>query len=129
VATAQRELFEAMLSQMDANGDHMISREEFVAGVGREIGDQSGFEAAVGDTARSLVQVADSDGNGVLDPEEYVRLAAVYGAKAGQARRAFGRLDEDRNGVLDAAELAAAISQFFASRDPRARGSVAFGRV
>ncbi len=129
VAVAQQDLFEAMLSHMDANGDHMISREEFVAAVGREIGDRPGFDAAVGETARSLVEVADADGNGVLDTEEYVRLASVYGAKAGQARRAFGRLDEDRNGVLDAAELTAAISQFFASRDPRARGSVAFGRV
>jgi tellurite resistance protein TerC len=129
VAVAQQDLFEAMLSHMDANGDHMISREEFVAAVGREIGDRPGFDAAVGETARSLVEVADADGNGVLDTEEYVRLASVYGAKAGQARRAFGRLDEDRNGVLDAAELTAAISQFFASRDPRARGSMAFGRV
>ena len=55
------------------------------------------------------------------------RLAAAYGARADQARRAFSRLDQDRNGVLDAAELTTAISQFFASRDRRARGNVAFG--
>jgi Ca2+-binding EF-hand superfamily protein len=78
--------------------------------------------------ARTLLQVADADGNGVLDAGEYIRLAAVYGARPAEARRAIGRLDQDRNGVLDAAELTTAISQFFASRDPRARGSVAFGR-
>jgi tellurite resistance protein TerC len=128
VASAQRELFQAMLSHMDANGDAMISREEFVAAVGREIGDRPSFDAAVGETARTLVQVADTDGNGVLDTEEYIRLAAVYGAQPSQARRAFGRLDQDRNGFLDIAEFTAAISQFFASRDQHARGSVAFGR-
>ena len=129
VATARRALFDTMLSHMDANRDEEISREEFVAGVGPDLADRPGFDAAVGATARSLIQVADADGNGVLDPGEYTRLAAVYGARADEAERAFGRLDQDRNGVLDATELTLAISQFFASRDPGAYGNVAFGHV
>ena len=128
VAAAQRALFDTMLPQMDANGDSAISREEFVAAAGPDIGDGPSFEAAVRAVARTLLQVADADGNGVLDAGEYIRLAAVYGARPAEARRAFGRLDQDRNGALDAAELTTAISQFFASRDPRARGNVAFGR-
>jgi Ca2+-binding EF-hand superfamily protein len=129
VATAQGALFDTMLSYLDANHDQQISREEFVAGVGPDLADRPGFRAAVGATARSLIQVADADGNGVLDPAEYTRLAAVYGARADQAERAFGRLDQDRNGVLDATELALAISQFFASRDPGGYGNVAFGHL
>ena len=129
VASAQQALFDAMLAHLDANHDAQISRDEFVTGVGLEIADRPGFDAAVGSTVRTLIQVADTDGNGVLDPGEYSRLAAAYGARADQARRAFSRLDQDRNGVLDAAELTTAISQFFASRDPRARGNVAFGHV
>jgi tellurite resistance protein TerC len=129
VGAALQALFDAMLPHMDANGDSMISREEFVAAVGADIEDRPGFDAAVEAAARTLVRVADTDGNGVLDAGEYIRLAAVYGARAGQARRAFGRLDGDRNGVLDTTELTTAIRQFFASRDPRARGSVAFGYV
>ena len=93
LASAQQALFDAMLAHLDANDDAQISRDEFVTGVGRDIADRPGFDAAVGSTARTLIQVADVDGNG----------------------------------VLDAAELTAAISQFFASRDPRARGNVAFG--
>jgi tellurite resistance protein TerC len=127
LASAQQALFDAMLAQLDANHDAQISRDEFVTGVGRDIADRPGFDAAVGSTARTLIQVADIDGNGVLDTGEYTRLAAAYGARAGQAKRAFSRLDQDRNGTLDAAELTTAISQFFASRDPRARGNVAFG--
>ena len=129
VATAQGALFDAMLSLLDGTGDGAISREAFVTGVGPRLADRPGFDDAVGATARSLIQVADVDGNGVLDPGEYTRLAAVYGAGADQAERAFGRLDEDRNGVLDAAELTAAITQFFASRDLRSRGNVAFGHA
>jgi tellurite resistance protein TerC len=129
VATALGTLFDTMLSHLDANRDGAISREEFVAGVGPDLADRPGFDAAVGATARILIQVADADGNGVLDPGEYTRLAAVYGARADQAERAFGRLDQDRNGVLDATELTLAISQFFASRDPGGYGNVAFGHV
>jgi len=129
VAAAQQALFDAMLAHMDANDDQEISRDEFVAAVGLDIADRPGFDAAVGTTAHSLIQAADADGNGVLEPGEYTRLAAVYGAAAEDAERAFGRLDQDRNGVLDAAELMLAIGQFFASRDPQAGGNLAFGHV
>jgi Ca2+-binding EF-hand superfamily protein len=129
LASAQRVLYDTMLSHMDANHDQEISREEFVAGLRRAIKDRAGFEVAVGTAARTLIQVADQDGNGVLDAGEYAQLAAVYGADVEEAGQAFGRLDQDHNGVLDAAELTAAIGQFFASRDPGARGSVAFGRL
>ena len=127
LATTQGALFDIMLAHMDANGDCVISRDEFVAAVGPGIGHRPGFDTAVEAAARSLIQVADIDGNGVLDAGEYTRLAAVYGAHADAAGRAFGRLDQDHNGVLDAAELTLAIRQFFASRDPDARGNVAFG--
>jgi tellurite resistance protein TerC len=127
VALAQQALFDAMLSHMDANDDAQISRDEFVTAVGLDITDRPGFDAAVGAAARSLIEVADTDGNGVLDPAEYTRLAAVYGVRAGEAGRAFGRLDRDRNGALDVTELTAAIAQFFACRDPG--GNMALGLV
>ena len=118
VAAAQRDLFDALLAHMDADGDSAITPAEFVAGVGTAIADRPAFDAAADAAARSLIQVADADGNGVLDAAEYTRLAAVYGTAAGRARRAFGRIDRDRNGVLDAAELGGAISKFFTSRAP-----------
>ena len=129
MATGQRALFDALLSHMDADGDQEITQDEFVAALGRTIKDRPGFDAAVRTAARTLVQVADQDGNGALDAGEYARLAAVYGARADEAARAFGRLDRDRNGMLDTAELTLAISQFFTSRDPGAYGNVAFGHL
>ena len=129
VAAGQQALFEGLLPHMDADGNQEISRDEFIAALGPAIRDLPGFEASARTAARTLVQVADQDGNGVLDAGEYGRLAAVYGARADQAARAFDRLDQDRNGVLDTAELAEAISQFFTSRDPGARGNFAFGHL
>jgi Ca2+-binding EF-hand superfamily protein len=112
VAGALGALFDRMLAHMDANGDRVISRDEFLTAANRKIGDQAGFDAAAGATARSVIKVADTDGNGVLDAGEYTRLAAVYGVAADRAARIFGRLDLDGNGVLDAAELGQAISHF-----------------
>jgi tellurite resistance protein TerC len=127
VAAGLRVLFDALLSHMDANGDQEISREEFFAALGRTVRDRTGFDSAVRAAASALLQVADTDGNGVLDPGEYTRLAAVYGARAEQAARAFDRLDRDHSGTLDLAELSLAIGQFFTSRDPQAGGNVVFG--
>jgi hypothetical protein len=129
IAAAQRTLFSALLAHMDANGDRQITPDEFAAAAGRAIGDRPGFDAAVAAAAHSLVQVADRDGNGVLDAAEYARLAAAYGASTRQAAQAFAQLDLDRNGVLDAAELTQGISQFFTSPDPSAPGNLAFGRL
>ena len=115
VANGQRALFDVMLAHMDANGDQEISRDEFAAGLSRPVQDRPGFHTAVRAAAVALIQVADRDGNGVLDPEEYRQLAAVYGTGADEAERAFSRLDLDRNGFVDTAELSLGIGQFFAA--------------
>jgi tellurite resistance protein TerC len=128
VAAGQDALFDALLRHMDANGDREITPEEFAAGFGRRIKDRPGFDTAVRAAAQALVQVADRDGNGVLDAAEYAELTAVYGASTDEAAQAFRRLDLDRNGVLDNVEFTTAISQFFASPDADAAGSLAFGR-
>ena len=114
---------------MDADGDQGITQDEFAAALGRAMKDRRSFDAAVRTAAGTLLQVADQDGNGALDVGEYARLAAVYGARADEAARAFHRLDQDNNQVLDTAELTMAISQFFTSRDPGAPGNLAFGHL
>ena len=46
LATAQGALFDMMLAHMDANGDRVISRDEFVAAVGPGVGYRPGFDTA-----------------------------------------------------------------------------------
>jgi tellurite resistance protein TerC len=129
VATGQSALFDALLAHMDADGDQRITQDEFAVALSATMKDRPGFDAAVRTAARTLLQVADQDGNGALDAGEYTRLAAVYGARADEAARAFDLLDQDNNQVLDTAELALAINQFFTSRDADARGNLAFGHL
>jgi Ca2+-binding EF-hand superfamily protein len=114
---------------MDTNGDQEITQDEFAAAITRPVADRPGFDAAVRTAAATLIQVADRDGNGVLDPREYAELTAACGAGPDDAARAFGRLDLDHNGVLDAAELTLAIGHFFASPGADHYGNVAFGHI
>ena len=93
VASGQRALFDALLAHMDADGDQQITPGEFTASIGRAVAGLPGFDAAVRAAARTLIQAADEDGNGVLDTGEYTRLASVCGASAGEAARAFTQLD------------------------------------
>jgi len=129
LAAAQRALFSALLAHMDADGDQRITPEEFADSIGRPVRDQAAFDAAVTAAATALMQAADTDGNGVLDPGEYTRFAAAYGASTGQAARAFRKLDLDRNGVLDTTEFTQAIRQFFTSPDPATPGNLVFGTL
>ena len=52
VAMGQRALFDALPSHMDANGDQEITRDEFIAALGRTVEDRPGFDAAVRTAAR-----------------------------------------------------------------------------
>ena len=81
MAIGQRALFDALLAHMDADRDQGITQAEFAAALSRTIKDRRGFDSAVRTAARTLLQVADQDGNGALDAGEYTRLTAVYGAR------------------------------------------------
>jgi tellurite resistance protein TerC len=129
VTDAQRGLFSALLAHMDVNHDQQITPEEFAASIGRDIADQPGFDAAISAAASSLLQAADTDGNGVLDRSEYAQLTAAYGASTRPADQAFRQLDRDHNGVLDITELTEAIRQFYTSPDPESVGNLAFGHL
>ena len=48
----QRALFDALLAHMDADGDQEITRDEFIAALGRAVEDRPGFDAAVRTAAR-----------------------------------------------------------------------------
>ena len=73
--------------------------------------------------------MADRDGNGVLDPRSTRPLAAVYGASTDEAERAFAGSTWTVTASWTRAEFTTAISQFFASPDADAAGSLAFGRL
>ncbi|MCX4783590.1 EF-hand domain-containing protein [Streptomyces sp. NBC_01264] len=78
--------------------------------------------------ACAWLSLCDTDGNGLIDLEEYQRLnQAIGGLPAQQMEESFRRLDRDGDGTLDPAEIDAAVVEFFTSEDPEAPGNWLYG--
>jgi hypothetical protein len=105
--------------------DGGINRERFIAGTLRLATDPGLAQASVGALGEIVFEIADRDGNGVIDPDEYAAfLRALFpGVTRDDADEAFRHLDADHDGVLRRQEFVTAIIQFWSSGDPEAPGN------
>ncbi|MFJ8046396.1 EF-hand domain-containing protein [Kitasatospora sp. NPDC096147] len=106
-------------------GTREISREEFIAGTLRLADDPDAALATVGALAEVFLSVADADGNGVIDPDEFYafqrgHFPSLYRETADEA---FAQLDRDGNGTLSREEFVQAVVEYWTSRDPEAPGN------
>ncbi|MER5771744.1 EF-hand domain-containing protein [Streptomyces sp. NPDC001985] len=106
-------------------GAESVSRAEFIASTRRLADDPAAARATLGALAEAFLAVADTDGDGAVDGEEF--FAFQHGHFPGLARQdaaeAFRRLDRDGDGRLSQEEFTGAIVEFWASRDPEAPGT------
>lgn len=84
----------------DANGDGRMEKSEFVSMA----------------SAR-LVRHADKDGDGRISLDEWKARRAAPARTEGAPERRFARLDANRDGSLDAAELRPVLERRFERRD------------
>jgi len=120
-------LWAGLLRKMDADGDGMITEDEFVASIAGSIIGREGFDRHILPLAEAFVGLADVDGSGELDVVEFARLFGALGVGGGDAAQAFKRLDRDGSGRLTVDEIIAAIRDFYTSPDPEAPGNALFG--
>ncbi|MEU4805750.1 EF-hand domain-containing protein [Actinosynnema sp. NPDC023587] len=118
-----------LLGHGDTGGDGKISREEFVALMQSEVTAPQHFQGAVMAIADAVINAVDTDRDGVLSQDEYVRLYEVLGVTRENSGQAFVRLDLDGDGVISHAEFRQAISDFYLSADPDAPGNHLLGPV
>jgi Ca2+-binding EF-hand superfamily protein len=116
-----------IFAELDTNGDHQISLEEFLDFFGEasteQITDLSERYCA------AVCVMADADGDDRLDHEEYVRWAmAANGASEADAEAAFGVIDADANGYITKEELLHAMVEYAVSVE-EAPGNELFGPV
>jgi len=115
------------LAQLDADGDGLITRGQYVDAWLREA-EQPGLLAEfVRTCAEAVVAVASPEGD--LYEPAFVRLQALSGTHADEAAAAFARLDADHDGMVSVGEFAEAYVEFFTSGDPAAPGNVLFGSI
>ncbi|MER7702648.1 EF-hand domain-containing protein [Kitasatospora sp. NPDC097605] len=131
--SAMREAFEewwrVLLAHGDADGDGRIDRTEFLALMEADVTAPEHFEKAVLAIADALMRALDTDHDGVLSKDEYVRMYSALGIPPEHSGDAFRRLDRDGNGVISHEEFRTAITEFYLSADENAPGNWLIGPI
>ncbi|MEV6121096.1 EF-hand domain-containing protein [Streptomyces sp. NPDC052077] len=121
------EWWRLLLAHGDRDGEERIDPQEFAALMFSDITADGNFDATVVKIADGFLDALDTNGDGVLDIEEYVRLFDIVGVPPTASGEAFRRLDRDGNGVISRDEFRLAIREFYLSGDEDAPGNWLLG--
>ena len=122
-----RERWGLLLAAGDADGDGRLEREEFVDVMKSSVTAPENFEEAVLKIADAFMRIVDTNGDGSLNFDEYVRMYDGLGIDPAHSSEAFKRLDRDGNNAISYEEFRAAIVEFYLSDDENAPGNWLLG--
>ncbi|MEV5241031.1 EF-hand domain-containing protein [Streptomyces cinnamoneus] len=104
---AARRAGERAWAAMDANGDGVLTYDEYAAWV-----DAEKFDTICRHALSALFDLADSDQDGCLTRSEFTVLRQALGNPAGHADAAFAALDADGDGRIGRDEYLASIRAY-----------------
>ncbi|RAG83762.1 EF-hand domain-containing protein [Streptacidiphilus pinicola] len=106
-------------------GVDAITRDQFVGSTGSLVDQPDAARALLGGLAEAFLAIADADGDGRVELDEFFLFQRGHfaGFSREQAAEAFAKLDRDGDGCLDADEFVTAIVEFWTSSDPAAPGN------
>ncbi|MFH9422865.1 EF-hand domain-containing protein [Streptomyces sp. NPDC017529] len=110
---------------VDAEG--RVGRQAFIDLMRSHVTDPKTFEHVVLQIVDALMRALDTDGNGRLTADEYVRMYDALGIDPATSTPAFHRLDRDGDGAVSHAEFRTAIEEFYLSPNPEAPGNWLLG--
>lgn len=120
--------WENFVSRMDSDGDGKVTKDEFIDAIGRKIINADEFDRIARPHFHAVAVLADTNDDGELDRDEYVRLMAMYGVDRRDALDAFEQIDANHDNLLSVEELTAAARDFYLSDNDNSSGSAMFGR-
>lgn len=112
VVAAARAAHEAVFQDMDGDRDGRVTFEEYRAWVGHDA-----FERSCRPALGSLFDIADTDADGRLSRDDFVRLRTAAGNAGTDAAAAFDVLDTDDDGLLERDTYLASIKKFVTTGD------------
>lgn len=122
--------WEELRAGCDADGDGRVSRAEFAQVMLSAGGDRRGFYGQrIGKLVSLFADALDADGDGFIEPTEYL---ALFGAAPGldhqMVEAVFERLDADGDGLISREEFQAGVAHAFLSGDQTFPGTDIFGQ-
>jgi Ca2+-binding EF-hand superfamily protein len=120
--------WDGLQSDLDTDNNQIVTREEFAEGFRRPgVQEKSGEHSRK--VARVIAELLDTDGDGQISQDEYVRLVTQFdGLDDNTAVRGFQQLDKDGDGAVSVAELEAGWHQMLNSADASAPGAALLGK-
>lgn len=112
---------------MDTDKDDSLSYKEFSARYGILLQQEESTETLAYAKTDFMFQLIDSDGDGVINRNEYVNYLCAHGVSPSGAERSFDQLDHDLSGTLTRDEVLNAAFTFLASEYPELPGNWLFG--
>ncbi|MGR4880454.1 EF-hand domain-containing protein [Streptomyces sp. LARHCF249] len=128
LADSKAHYWRSLTQLVPADGQGRIMRDAFVTALA-DSPDPQRISAMVRPSIEADLALADRDGDGVVDIDEFTALLAAIGVPAAEAKDVFRALDRNGDGRLTLDEWLEAAIEFFTSTDPAAPGNRILGRV
>jgi Ca2+-binding EF-hand superfamily protein len=117
--------WDTLLEAGDGEPADKIGKQQFIGIMYSSVIEPETFQNAIGGVADGLIAALDTDGNGALSQEEYVRMYKALGIPPETSGEAFRRLDRDGSGEISNAEFRHALFEYYPRGGARAARAVA----
>lgn len=119
--------WESMRTSADTDADGGVDLDEWLAYWREVVEDDERYEEEVGSHIDRILQIFDTDEDGILGVDEFCDFYGVYGLSTSLARDVFAGLDANSDGTVSREELRDMADQFYRGDDPEAPGNLLFG--
>jgi Ca2+-binding EF-hand superfamily protein len=129
VADSFDSLWDTIASAADLNRDSRITPEEYRSSLIASFIDGDRFEPIFRPAIDAVLAVADTDGDGLIQRQEFQLIHEAFGRSEQDSEQAFAALDLDGDGALSRGELLHAVRDYYTSANPSAIGNLFFGSL
>lgn len=119
--------WDELASALDTDRDRKLTPQEWRHGMSTAFIHGDAFDRSFRPGALAVIELADTDGDGVVSRDEFATMQRAFGTPAGEIDLAFDRLDTDGDGKLSVEELMEGARQFYVGADEDAVGNWFFG--